>query len=675
MGGRIEAAGGAALDRAAVATVSKIGPLVPPWAVLLIVWPLALVAHVLWGEPPAVAWVAMAGTLIAVILAALTWLVSHGCGILGRVHSTVTAGGAMLWFTVATITGPTSGFALAAWFFGGGGLAAAWNIRAVIRAKNTDSADTDPLGGLFDKAKERFGLKGASVKTREVDDHAIKGTLQLPPGERTQSDMLKKTETIESGLRFPPGSVVLAPHEDDASKMHITVTDPRMMRRPIPWPGPSKPGASIAEPLRIGVYQDATPALLTLPGTHLQIMGMTGSGKSIGGGWNILGEAITRSDVATFVADLAKSDQTVGPLTPAITRFIKTKPELVALIRALVRIIPERTAWLAEHGYQRWAPGCGLTYWIVWLEEAAKIFDELGSREEELLLQVLKEARSAGCSIILSLQRADYSQMPTIARAQLARMTFGVASTEDSGFGLSERQQAADCAPELWGSHQPGMAYLDAPGVPETHYAVPLRTYAWGADDQDANAAMREHAARYPAAARDMDMDEFTTRLADSVGTGPRVIQATTVDQEDDMRDDRDEDTGDAIADYLGEPDPDPDLADVAPDAEIKEPTAEEAERFVIPEPTAQKMSPQAARRLLADWLKFRARGGRHTFTASDPELLKVRDATGNRSRAWAYKVLRELVDLGVLAEDDAGPTTRYTIADLSALDRDPVAV
>lgn len=668
----LQVGGDAAAERLAVAAASKLGVLVPPWAVLIVVWIAAAISHARWGQPPAVAWVAMLGTLVSVALTALTWLVSHNRGPIGRAHSTLTAGGGSLWFTVATITGPAAGVTLGAWFFGGGALAVAWNIRAVIRQHTgDDDRHADPLGHVFEKAKEAFGLGGAKIRTTDVSEHAIKGKLQLPPGEKTPADVRKKTDAIEGGLRFPPGSVVLADDEDDASQMHVTVTDPRVMRRPIPWPGPSRPGASIAEPLRIGLYQDMREALHVLPDSHLLVMGQSGSGKSIGGAWNYLAEVITRPDAAAFVIDLSKDDQTAGPLRDGLHRVITTKGEAVDFIRTLHRIVPERTRWLASRGYQKWQEGCGLAFLVIWIEEAAKVFDEIGPKDEEKLLQIIKELRSAGGRVVLSLQRADYSQLPTIARGQLGKMCFGVANADDAAFGLSERQKEAGASPELWGEHQPGMAYLDVPGVPETHYAVPLRTFAWGGSDREANAAMRAHAAQYPAAAK--RVDEFTARLANP--DGPRVIQVPAAAADAHGTDEDQDDAGDAVADYQDGPDPDPDIT-ASPDDEIPEPTAEEAARFVIPEPTGAKMAAQAARGLVHDWLRHRAKVGRPTFTASDAELLRVRDATGNRSRGWTYKVVRELIDLGVLEEDDTDSTTRYTIVDLSPLDdREPVTV
>src|SRR5690606_17590445 len=125
----------------------------------------------------------------------------------------------------------------------------------------------------------------------------------------------------------------------------------------------------------------------------------------------------------------------------------------------------------------------------------------------------------------------------------------------------------------------------------------PLRTFAWGKSDREANANMRAHAAQYPAAGK--TVDEFTARLANP--DGPRVIQVPAASAPHGADEDQD-DAGDAVADYQDGPDPDPDIT-AGPDDEITDPTDEEAARFVIPEPTGAKMPAQAARGLVHDWL------------------------------------------------------------------------
>ncbi|MEU9019975.1 DNA translocase FtsK [Actinomadura sp. NPDC048394] len=515
----------ATMERIAVSAVSKVGVLVPPWAVLGLEAAGGAVSHAMWGAAPAVTWAAAGCTLGSTLLTALTWLATHRRRMLGRVHSTVTAGAATSWFTVATITGVTADTTAGALFFGGATLALSWNIRTVIRGQGDGESSEDALGSLFDRAKEQAGLKGARVRATEVTDHKVKGQMQLPAGEKTAEDAIKATDRIESGMRLPPGSVIVARDDDRADRAHVTVSDPRAIRRPIAWPGPSRPGGSVDEPLRIGIYQDGDEVEYRFVGHHLQIMGMTGSGKSIGGAWNIVAEIITRVDAAVFSIDVSKDDQTMGPLNAGLHRFETGKAGAVDLIRAMHAAIPERTKWLAAHGYQAWEPGCGLTYWYLHIEEVPKLFNELAGEDEERLAEILKEIRSAGGSVILSLQRADYTQIPTLIRSQMAKMCFGLSDPDDVKYGVSARQRKAGVEPHEWEDHYPGMAYLDGKSVRSTHYAMPLRTFSWGTGSAEANAAMASHAARFPAAAK--DVDHFTAAL--SRLRTPTPVQAPAV--------------------------------------------------------------------------------------------------------------------------------------------------
>jgi hypothetical protein len=504
----------ATMERVAVSAVSKIGPLVPPWLLLGAEAGGAALSHWLWSGPGSVAWAAIGCTLGSTVLTGLTWLVSHRRRTLGRVHSTATTAAASAWFTVATVTGVTADATAGVLFFGGITAALSWNIRSVIRLAASDDAldGGDALSSLFDRAKEQAGLKGARVRATEVSDHKIKGQMQLPPGAMTAEDAQKARDRIESAMQLPPGSVTVTQDEDRADRANVSVSDARTIKRgSISWPGPSHPGKSIDKPLRIGVYQDGDEVLYRFVGHHLQVMGMTGSGKSIGGAWNIVGEIITRADAAVFSVDISKDDQTMGPLRPALHRLETTKAGAVDLIRALHAEIPKRTKWLAARGYQAWEPGCGLTYWFFHAEEVAKLFAELDGKDSDRLEEILKELRSAGGSVIMSLQRADYTQIPTLVRSQMAKMCFGLSDPDDTKFGVSARQRKAEVAPHEWEDHHPGMAVLDGKSVRPSHYSMPLRTYAWGADSRTANAAMAAHAAAYPAAAK--DVDEFTARL------------------------------------------------------------------------------------------------------------------------------------------------------------------
>jgi hypothetical protein len=215
-------------------------------------------------------------------------------------------------------------------------------------------------------------------------------------------------------------------------------------------------------------------------------------------------------------------------LRPALHRFETTKAGVRSLVADLQAQLKPRTDWLSDRGYVNWEPGCGLTYWVGWFEEVPDIFEALGDKGVEQFLKLLKAIRSAGGTIALSLQRSDWTQMPTIARGQLANLCFGVANSADAAFGLSEAQDDAGARPELWGSNQPGMAYLDAPSIDPARIAMPLRTFAWldqhGKPDVQ---AIRAHAAAWPAASK--TVDEFTAAIARTT-TAP-AGQTTVMDR------------------------------------------------------------------------------------------------------------------------------------------------
>lgn len=608
------------LERLYASQLSKVLPLVPPWALLPPIATSAAVFHHLWPQPLPAAGIGVLGAG----LAALTWRVAHHRGLLGRIHAAATVLAAAGWTAAATAQGvfaPGLSYAL---LVGGPALALSWNIRSVIRPER--HGDSDHLAAAFAGAAVESGLGRSALRVKERSPKVIEGVIALPAGEKTADDAIKKAPYLESGLKFPPGSLQIAPDLDRADQALVRISDPRAIRRPQPWPGPSRPGGSIADPVRPGIWQDSEPVAYTMTGHHVQIMGMTGSGKSVGAAWSLLGEVITRKDAAVFGIDITKGEQTLGPLRPALHRFVTEKDEAKALLAGLQASIKPRTGYLAAKGLQKWAPGCGLTYVVCWLEEAPDILDALGDKGLERFLSALKAARSAGVEYVLSLQRADWSQMPTLARGQLAKLCMGVDSSHDAGFGLSELQADRNCRPELWGSKQPGMAYLDAPGIPDDRIAMPWRTWWWGDDDRQ----IVMHASEYLAG--DRPLDDIT-----AAAIGGAAVPEPEEDE-------------DVIAEYLTDDD-EGEIDDVnIDDAEEIEVPDSDFGRWQFAEAAGQKMDPGEARQLLRDTVADWAGDGRGFFTMAD--LVEVRERTG-LSRPWVYKVLDEMADDGLIERDE----------------------
>lgn len=608
------------LDRLMAVQLSKLLVLAPPWAQLCACGFTGALFHRVWPEWWAAAGVGGLGT----VLSGLAWYVSRNRGWLGRWHATGSVLAAAGWVAGAMAEGPFGtalGYLLVV---GGSAVALSWNIRAVIRMQHGDG-DSDGLTRVFADVASTAGIGASRLHITERTPTVVESTIVLPAGEKTADDVIKKVAHLESGLKLPPGSLLVSPDLDRADHATMRITDPRAIRKPSPWPGPSRPGASIAEPVEPGIWQDSTTVSYTVAGHHLMVMGMTGSAKSTGAAYSLLGEIITRYDAAVFAIDITKGDQTLGAWRPSLHGFATDKDKARAMLAGLKSAIKPRTDYLAAKGLQNWEEGCGLTYLVVWLEEAPDIFEALGDKGLKEWLAALKAARSAGIEYVPSLQRADWSQMPTIARGQLAKMCLGVADSDDASFGLSDLQQERNCRPELWQSRQPGMAYIDAPSIPEDRISMPMRTWYWGKDDKVA----RAHALAYPASGR--PLDELTAKILGQAATVPPEPD----EDEDPVREyaTEEDDAVEINGDQIEAPDPDSEFG-----------------KWQFSVDGGKKMAPDAARDLFRSTLQEWAAEGRESFAMAD--LVELRELTG-LSRPWVYKQLDAAAEDELIERDE----------------------
>lgn len=493
------------IERLIAKGISKVAVHAPPWICGLMVVGTAALFHHLWGGKhagSATAWAVLGLCVSTVVLTAMTWLISHQRRAIGRIHSTVTVLLACVYVMIATITGPGQPVVVFFELVFGGTLALTWNLRIVIRSQDGESGIRDPLAHLWEKAREVSGFDGTTAKVIKVEEHKIDAQVAINGGDKTVEDLQKKTLNMETAMGLPPGSLTISADQNRADLAAMSISDPRILQATIPYPGPLHPGGSVADPLRLGLYQDMGPVDIVFLGYHLMVNGMSGSGKSFGGSWNLLASLMSRPDVTIIAGDLTKADQTLGDAAEALDWLVFTKAQANALMDGLQRAVPARTAWLSAHGHKKWEKGCGLQAVYILLEECP---DVLRVVDEDDFVQLAKAARSAGIYLILSLQRSDYSQVPTIVRGQFgAKMCFGVENSEDAAFGLPEKVIQAGASPEDWGVDFPGMCYLSAPGIPMAKRIMPIRTFLIEPKQ------MQELAARFPASAR--PLDEVTAR-------------------------------------------------------------------------------------------------------------------------------------------------------------------
>ena len=264
--------------------------------------------------------------------------------------------------------------------------------------------------------------------------------VQYPRGDLVTKDAASRAEYLESALGLEPGSVTFTHNPDvaDAGWGEMAITSPRLLTSaPLPWPGPSAPGADMRVPFRLGLLQDGREFTYPrLPIGHRKVTGVTDSGKTMSLLWNMLAEGITRQGYAAFAIDVVKGDQFLGALRPVLHRCA-TEPEgAMDMLAGLHRARLARCDFLAKIHATEWFPGCRLSFLEVWLEEASGILRLLGRTQKdrsdgrfmlEDWVEDVTAARSAGMSVTASYQKPVKEQaFSTVARSQMGTVCFGV---------------------------------------------------------------------------------------------------------------------------------------------------------------------------------------------------------------------------------------------------------
>ena len=143
----------------------------------------------------------------------------------------------------------------------------------------------------------------------------------------------------------------------------------------------------------------------------------------MGAGWNEVAETVTRRNTAVFGVDITKGDQFLGPLRPALHGLVVDPEDIAEFFTSVHDCVRPRADFMAGRAATRWSDDCGLTHLTFLLEEAPDIIEALG---DDVLfdhwMSDVKAVRTAGGRWIISLQRSDFTQMPTLARGQHAEM-------------------------------------------------------------------------------------------------------------------------------------------------------------------------------------------------------------------------------------------------------------
>ncbi|MFI8850243.1 plasmid transfer protein TraB [Streptomyces sp. NPDC053499] len=635
-------------------------PHLPPWLGVAGSGLAGALGHLRWADS---AGAGVGLTLASVALTGTTWWVARSTSAQRRLHSAITVAAGSAWVTAACLAGPTTGPIDDLFLMGGPGLALSWNVRIVMR-RNPDAAGEGSDNGLL----EKVGLARAKIGTAKVEPNRVTAPIALEPGEQTNEDVTKSLARIASALDLPTSAVRYLPDAGSARRGELVVVPEDMLEEVVEWPGPSNAGGSIADPLVMGRYDDGAPLQLWLPGdpsanrnsTHVLIAGGTGSGKG-DTALNLLTEILSRKDVIVWLSD-PKAFQDFAPLRPGLDWGVEGGTDTEVLVEAVKAAIPARTRWLGDHGYRQWVPECaqvqnstkhtcredgracgcaGMPFLVAWMEEAANTLRTLG---DDAFTGIAQEARSAGIALVVSLQRPSYDQMSTSTRASLPSVIALGCDPRDEGFSLPDEVLAAGAHPGAWGNRRPGYCYVVSPGIDESRYPSPGRTWRFTARAVPVMEMLATWAQRNGAGA-DPITAQAASGMAGRLYTGrmaPEREQSVTATAEED------EMAGGMLVD--------PEDTNIDPDAELPgSQPGDDAPLFG--QETGHKPSPEEARRLFADALA--------QFEAEGRMVVGPKDFTdwcdrNNLSRPWVSARLKEAAVEGRL--EPTNTTGRWRI-------------
>lgn len=648
-------------------------PRMRPWLTVAAEVPATFAAHQAWGDSP----IAAVGlTVAAGALTAATWWAGMGTKPARRIHATLSTAAGASYLVVGTVADPFHPALMSTLVIGGAVAAGSWNIRQALRVnvdtdKNAGAAETGVLVKAIGDAK--VALRGKP----KIEPNKVTAPLQLAAGQVTSDDLGNRIKHIAGELGVSPTSIRIVPDPDRADQATLVVVPKDELKTVTPWPGPSNPGGSITEPIVIGIYEDGQEAVLWLPAgpgrnaTHFLAAGMNGSAKSTGLSV-VAAEVLTRHDVIMWAVDPSKGMQTFAAFLPYLDWVEMTEAGGNEMIDALTQVITARANELGRHGFKNWTPEAfeqlGMPYMVVWIEEAAKFFRN-GTEMEGLVM----EARSAGISVEISLQRPSATSMPTDVREQLGGvLCFGVKGSTTADMALPDDVRDAGARPEAWENRKPGYCYLVAPGVEEERYATPLRTYLID-DDQitgalailprtpidpvtaaaagDAYANRTRYGADTPLTSSDTPRQETIVMSKDENEAAEKALLEKQVDREIDA----------AVG-----VDPDDDGYVPAVDAEQEIPPAAETWSFGQAAPPQEENTPEAGMAALMAMLD--------EFRAEEKEFIGPRDfgpfGKGERigrSRAWVSGALGDLSDAGIhLSETDQAGVYRLLYPEMA---------
>ena len=341
--------------------------------------------------------------------------------------------------------------------------------------------------------------------------------MALRPGQSV-ADAISHVPAIESALGTRPGAVRVEQDPSHAGRltMRVLAADPHAGA--IGWTGHR--ARSIADPIDLGVFEDATSVRVSVLRRHVLIGGTTDSGKS--GVLNVfLGNLVACTDVVLWGIDL-KGGMELRPWASCLDRLATTPEEAANLLADAVAILDARAHASSQESSRVWKPTPAAPALVIVIDEYAELADSapdaVGHAES-----IARRGRAVAVDLLAATQRPTQKAMGGGAlRSQMSvRVCLRVRERRDVDLILDKGLLAAG-----WHAHTldaPGKFYLLADG-----HNQPRRARAYLVTDDD----VRTTAARY--ADQRPELDALSQTAIDTPISRPAEI-ATGPDPEQDL--------------------------------------------------------------------------------------------------------------------------------------------
>lgn len=423
-------------------------------------------------------WPAVAGTAAALALVVGT----HGRSWLDRTIERAYAAAVLLyagaWLAAATALGPGAASLPGLLLLGTLAGALPWwghrRRRARVRVERTLEA--------WPQIAEAVGLTGSRVMSAVVDLWGWRARIALRKGQ-TAADVVNKLPALESGLGTRPGAVRVEADPARADRVTVRVLDRDPHAEPIPWPGPA--AYTIAAPVVLGLFEDATPIRVPLLRRHALIGGVAGAGKS--GVLNAILAALSACrDVVLWGIDL-KRGMELRPWARCLDRLATTPADAAALLADAERILDTRADALARHGARVWEPTPDAPALVIVTDEYAELDEDATGHADS----IARRGRAVAVTLLAATQRPTQEAMGKGAvRSQMdVRICLRVRERRDVDLILGQGMLAAG-----WHAHTldaPGKFLVSAPGLD-----TPRRGRAYLLTDSDVSTITTRHASR-----------------------------------------------------------------------------------------------------------------------------------------------------------------------------------